>query len=326
MLECEISKNEGIFNLTDKSILIHKELNTPTDVVFTYYSDQKDAELGTNTLNNIYKSNAKEIYLRANNEDGCYGTGSFKIIVNPKPLIKLFDTKILCTNLNEPLEIDSGIIYPATENDFTYLWNTNTNPTTYSISVKDPGKFYVTVTDKSTGCNVIREITVSESHLAQVEELKINDLINNNTVLIILKNPSNYRYKIQFEDSTETPFQNSPEFNNVRGGKHQLIIENLDGCGELKSELMVLEVPKIFTPNNDNYNDLWNIKGISPMINTKSLIYIYDRFGKLLKQLLPSEIGWDGTINGVPLPADDYWYYLKLEDGKVAKGHFSLKR
>lgn len=326
MLECEISNSEGVFNLTDKSILIHKELNTPTDVVFTYFSNQKDAELGTNTLNYNYKSITKDIFLRANNEDGCYGTGSFKIVVNLKPLIKLFDTKILCTNLDEPLVINAGLIDPTTENDFTYLWDTINNPTTYFISVKDPGKFYVNVTGKSTGCNITREITVSESHLAHIEELKINDLINNNTVQIILNDPSKYRYKIQFDDGTETPFQNSPEFNNVQGGQHQLIIDNLDGCGELKSELMVLEVPKFFTPNNDNYNDLWNIKGISPKINSKSLIYIYDRFGKLLKQLLPSETGWDGTINGVPLPADDYWYYLKLEDGKVAKGHFSLLR
>jgi gliding motility-associated-like protein len=26
------------------------------------------------------------------------------------------------------------------------------------------------------------------------------------------------------------------------------------------------------------------------------------------------------------LPSDDYWYTIKLEDGREAKGHFSLKR
>jgi gliding motility-associated-like protein len=40
----------------------------------------------------------------------------------------------------------------------------------------------------------------------------------------------------------------------------------------------------------------------------------------------PSSLGWDGTLNGEPLPADDYWFTLKLEDGREAKGHFSLKR
>ena len=28
---------------------------------------------------------------------------------------------------------------------------------------------------------------------------------------------------------------------------------------------------------------------------------------------------------GKPLPGDDYWYTIKLDDGREAKGHFSLK-
>ena len=34
-----------------------------------------------------------------------------------------------------------------------------------------------------------------------------------------------------------------------------------------------------------------------------STIYIFDRYGKLLKQLSPLGQGWDGTFNGKPLPA-----------------------
>jgi gliding motility-associated-like protein len=32
------------------------------------------------------------------------------------------------------------------------------------------------------------------------------------------------------------------------------------------------------------------------------------------------------VLNGQPLAADDYWYTVKLENGREAKGHFSLKR
>ena len=59
---------------------------------------------------------------------------------------------------------------------------------------------------------------------------------------------------------------------------------------------------------------------------SKSIIYIFDRYGKLLKQVLPSSQGWNGTINGEPLPADDYWYVISLDDNRTIKGHFSLKR
>ena len=61
------------------------------------------------------------------------------------------------------------------------------------------------------------------------------------------------------------------------------------------------------------------------MFQPNSKIHIYDRFGKLLKEIAPTEKGWNGTLNGYVLPADDYWFSVKLQDGRVYKNHFSLK-
>ncbi|MFA5556434.1 MAG: T9SS type B sorting domain-containing protein, partial [Flavobacteriaceae bacterium] len=58
-------------------------------------------------------------------------------------------------------------------------------------------------------------------------------------------------------------------------------------------------------------------------------IYIFDRYGKLLKQLNPLGAGWDGTFNGQPLPSTDYWFkvmYTENKTRKEFKAHFSLKR
>ena len=57
-----------------------------------------------------------------------------------------------------------------------------------------------------------------------------------------------------------------------------------------------------------------------------AVIYIYDRYGKLLKQLNSLSNGWNGILNGNLLPADDYWFRLILNDNQVINGHFSLKR
>jgi gliding motility-associated-like protein len=51
-----------------------------------------------------------------------------------------------------------------------------------------------------------------------------------------------------------------------------------------------------FTPNGDGYNDYWNVKGLSANFNGNSIIYIFNRFGKLLKQIIPTDQGWDGTL------------------------------
>ena len=61
------------------------------------------------------------------------------------------------------------------------------------------------------------------------------------------------------------------------------------------------------------YNDTWNIEGIQsrPLAD----IYIFDRYGKLLKQLNPAGPGWDGTYNGKLMPATDYWFSITLDIG-----------
>ncbi|MGK4569068.1 T9SS type B sorting domain-containing protein [Flavobacterium sp. 3HN19-14] len=89
----------------------------------------------------------------------------------------------------------------------------------------------------------------------------------------------------------------------------------------------VLGIPQFFTPNGDGFNDFWLIKGVDVIFNKESNMYIFDRFGKLVKEVSTRDTkGWDGTMNGNPLPADDYWYVVNLEDGRVVKGHFALKR
>jgi gliding motility-associated-like protein len=98
------------------------------------------------------------------------------------------------------------------------------------------------------------------------------------------------------------------------------------GCGVVSQEIPVLGAPKFFTPNGDGYNDTWNVRGVSAKYYANTIIYVFDRFGKLITQVDPKGEGWDGTFNGQNLPSTDYWYSIKFEDGRIVKGHFALKR
>ncbi|WP_291088944.1 T9SS type B sorting domain-containing protein, partial [Flavobacterium sp. BFFFF1] len=88
------------------------------------------------------------------------------------------------------------------------------------------------------------------------------------------------------------------------------------------------DYPKYFTPNGDGIHDTWNISVLSNQPNAK--IYIFDRFGKLLKQISTTNPGgWDGTYNGQPMIADDYWFVVKYQEQGVNKefrAHITLKR
>jgi gliding motility-associated-like protein len=61
-----------------------------------------------------------------------------------------------------------------------------------------------------------------------------------------------------------------------------------------KKSFAVLQAAAFFTPQT---NDYWNLKDLTEAsINAK--IFIFDRYGKLLKQLNPYGVGWDGNYNG----------------------------
>ncbi|GAA4943149.1 hypothetical protein GCM10023314_15290 [Algibacter agarivorans] len=81
--------------------------------------------------------------------------------------------------------------------------------------------------------------------------------------------------------------------------------------------------PKYFTPNSDGTNDYWIVPN---RLNNISTIYIYNRYGKLLKEVGDLQSGWDGTYNNKPLPTNDYWYLILYKNGGTLKGHFSLMR
>ncbi|MFH4966583.1 T9SS type B sorting domain-containing protein [Gaetbulibacter sp. M240] len=105
-----------------------------------------------------------------------------------------------------------------------------------------------------------------------------------------------------------------------------------DSCGEclepshpnFNSCLDIIGYPKFFTPNNDGYNDFWQINGIVNFPNSMTLIF--DRFGKLLVALSAYDIGWNGLYNGKQMMSNDYWFITDLGDGRSFSGHFSLIR
>lgn len=88
-------------------------------------------------------------------------------------------------------------------------------------------------------------------------------------------------------------------------------------------ELIRVSIPPFFTPNNDGFNDRWK-----PMVDLGPAIaqtLIFDRYGKLLKQLMGDE-EWDGTYNQIAQPSSSYWYRINFSNGKILNGYFLLKR
>ena len=125
-------------------------------------------------------------------------------------------------------------------------------------------------------------------------------------------------------------WQDSNIFSDVPPGSHTVSVRELNGCGSTTSEeFFLVGYPRFFSPNNDGFNDNWNL--ISDRnIDIKRLL-VFDRYGKLIIKLDPANKGWDGTYNGSELPADDYWFRVEFIDGKTGEyreymANFTLMR
>lgn len=310
-----------------------------TNYIIKYYASEADALAETNAIPNSasYRNttpNQQYIWVRveSNLDNACFGLGAYiKLQVNPKPNIDINDSKtddeLVCSNLPSFfVTLNAGLLGNIPASNYTYVWSKDGSiipgETKETLDVNEEGTYTVIVSTPK-GCDRTRTITVTASDIARLDAVSISDLSESNTVTANVSGQGNYEYSI---DLPNGPFQESNYFDNVSPGIHDLYIHDKNGCGTVKKTIAVLGIPKFFTPNNDGHNDYWNIKGANETINTKTQIIIYDRYGKLIKQVLASSDGWDGTFIGNPMPADDYWYTIKLEDGREAKGHFSLKR
>ncbi len=330
------------FDLTPIKTEIFSKITNPTAYNIRFYRNSNDALLefdaSGNSLEiidisnyrNIVSPNQQTVYARAENSSNndCFGIIAVKLIVDKLPNIKISDKEIICLNLQSTLrKLTAGFIDNSNPSNFTYIWTKDNvvlqDEKNATIDVNLPGIYTVKVTTKTTTkCFRIRTITAIESDIATFQEPTVIDLVDENSVTINVTGAGIYEFAIDEENGI---YQTSNVFANIEYGEHEFFVRDINNCGIVSQKINVIGAPKYFTPNADGTNDFWNIKGINAK-NVFSNVVVYDKYGKLLKQFAVNSLGWDGKFNEQILPADDYWYVVELQDGRIAKGHFSLKR
>jgi gliding motility-associated-like protein len=263
--------------------------------------------------------------------NGCVGTPiSVTAIVNPLPRPSLTGGNICVDALGVSFTtytLNSGL----NNIDYTFQWFLNgvlqnlSNGNTFMATAA--GNYSVIATNILTGCvssSVFATITSSlpATSISAVGSFAF-DQNASITVTALDPNP-NYQYALDYG-----ALQFSNVFTNVNPGNHIVTVNDTNGCTNLSTNVFIIGYPTYFTPNSDGFNDYWNVIGLEnqPTAN----IYIYDRYGKFLKQISSKSLGWDGTYLGSPVPSSDYWFTIEYiepltTDLKVFKSHFSLKR
>jgi len=290
-----------------------------TDFSVTFYETLSDARAQTNPITdpssyrNTVPHRQTVYYVITCHDTGCRNIGHFELIVYPKPDIDMNDRYVICNGDTLYLEAPAGYA--------SYWWSTG--DTTRGVYVDTAGTYTIRVTN-SYGCENSKDIRVLISDSVRIDTVYVTHFQGrNNTIEVIVSGNGDYEYSLD-----DINYQDSNVFTGLSPGDYTVYVNDKNGCGKAMVIVHILGVMPYFTPDNDGTHDYWQIVNIASRPGSE--IYIFDRYGRLLARLTATDRGWDGRWKGKPLPADDYWFVLKLKEPngaiRIIKGHFSLIR
>ncbi|GEM58383.1 hypothetical protein B0A78_05640 [Flavobacterium columnare NBRC 100251 = ATCC 23463] len=329
---------DGIFqfDLSTINTLVLGNTTSSNDLKVDYFRSFNEANdlnatpLTIKYINNIPFNQSIWARLSSRKLNSCFDVSNeIKLIIEPLPKSNLQPEYIICedyatgTLYNQAI-LDTGLSLQ----NYQFQWFYNHTPLaekTPSITVSQDGNYSVMVTNTTTNCtkNYTTKVIKYKPYilLEYSDAFEIPSYIKVN---VMGNGSGNYSYQLDNGN-----YQESHLFYNVSPGEHTIASKDNSGhCSPAPITISIINHPKYFTPNNDGYNDYWNIPDLIQSNPTAS-IQIFDRYEKLIQRFSPNSKGWDGTYQGIPLPADDYWFtveYNEKNSTKIFKSHFSLKR
>ena len=298
--------NTKIENLNDyKANLVAN----PGIYIFEFFdaNNQVISDISNVTLNlgaNIFN-------VKISNNLACFDFVKLTLTLDPKPKLDLPESVEFCNGQSATLDAGgNGLI--------AYEWTRTDDPKVISnnqiLVVSMPGNYILKV-ENSFGCQNSTIVKVTQSILAKI----IGVQIVNNTATILLSEPGNFEFSLD-----QISWQDSNIFSNLKNGNYTVHVRTKSGCIIGSENFSIFNVSNVFTPDADGKNDTWKISGLENYPGSE--IKIFDRFGKaVLDKISTSTFEWDGTFNSRKLPTGNYWYVIKVTDGRLLQGWLLLK-
>ena len=194
--------------------------------------------------------------------------------------------------------------------------------TTLNPTVGETGSYVLTVTDNATGCLSTATVIVTQAVATASITANPTTGLSPLTVDFTGNGVGAPTFSWDFGNSATSTTQNPTNVFNT--GTYTVVLTTTSGtCTATASVVIVvedgltLEIPNVFTPNDDKSNDVFTIK--STGVKEISL-QIFNRWGQSLYEFAGPKASWDGnTAQGQSVPGGTYFYFVKATgfDGKI---------
>ena len=220
----------------------------------------------TDTLTTTNSANGTVVYSVIPTANGCSGNPIFITVTvypNPNPIL---NNGIICvnqaTNVTQNYILDTYL----SNSTYTFEWYFNgfliNSAVNNTYEATQAGNYSVVVTNPITGCKSTMVTAIVEASFQglSIDTIQSSALINDATIEVIVTGGN-----ATFLYSLDNNFpQISNLFTNVSSGTHLITVTDTNGCTFLTKEVLIIGYPIYFTPNNDDYNDIWNIVDLEP--------------------------------------------------------------
>ncbi len=234
---------------------------------------------------------------------------------------------------NQICQESSTLLSIVPQENTAYTWTldgVDLGKNTPEISADAPGSYQVEI---SNACgSVLSEVFV-------LEEVSIEATISSDTTIeagssVQLFADGGAEYNWSPAASLDNPMVNNPIASPEVSTTYSVVVTSVQGCEEERTVTVnvippsgteALSIPNVFSPNNDGFNDFWEIAGVS--FANPIEVTVFDRWGAKVFYSAEYQEPWDGTLDGRNLPVGTYFYVIQPkgnEETKPITGHVSI--
>jgi gliding motility-associated-like protein len=312
-----------------------------TATSYSWYNDPALTDkFGTTPVVTVVPAEDKMVYVVASTAANCTAMDSVLVdlsIVNVG--VDPLSDKLLCEGSTGQIAVNNNNV----DDNLTYVWSPELDPVA-NPTVTAPAQdvtYSATVTNQH-GCTAVLSFAIDIKSISVEASITGPDTICTGQTTDLLAVPSGDGSTITFawtpantleKEDTATPIAQPTETTD-----YTVTVTNEFECTATdvvtvhfmtsECEYPYIFIPNFFTPNNDENNDKFIVRGV----NISELYFVvWDRWGeKVYETEDVKAIGWDGTYKGQELTPDSYAWYVRIRCGNGAiftkKGDVTLMK